>query len=97
MKFAKIKNIEARQSRCYDITVENNHNFFCNGALIHNCDYRGEVKVILINHSQQEYSVKIGDRIAQLIFSPAFQAHFITSDQLTQTTRGTGGFGSTGT
>lgn len=60
-------------------------------------DYRGEVKVILVNHSQQEYSVKIGDRIAQLIFSPAFQARFLSAEQLTETARGAGGFGSTGT
>ena len=59
-------------------------------------DYRGEVKVILINHSKQDYSVKIGDRIAQLIFSPAFQAKLCVTEQLSDTARGTGGFGSTG-
>jgi len=59
-------------------------------------DYRGEVKVILINLSKQDYSVKIGDRIAQLIFAPAFQGKLKHAEQLSDTTRGAGGFGSTG-
>jgi dUTP pyrophosphatase len=59
-------------------------------------DYRGEVKVVLINHSSQEYLVKIGDRIAQLILSPAPQAAFKVVEELTDTDRGAGGFGSTG-
>ena len=59
-------------------------------------DYRGEVKVILMNHSTQEYSVKIGDRIAQLLFTPVAQVKFMQRDQLGETERGEGGFGSTG-
>lgn len=59
-------------------------------------DYRGEVKVILVNHSDQEYSVKIGDRIAQLIFAPALQAKLLSVDAMAETDRGEGGFGSTG-
>lgn len=58
-------------------------------------DYRNEVKVILINHGKEEYSIKKGDRIAQIIFVPIFQGHFCKTDKLTQTTR-SGGFGSTG-
>lgn len=67
-----------------------------NAPGIIDADYRGEVKVILINLSKQDYSVKIGDRIAQLIFSPAFQGKLKQTDQLGDTTRGAGGFGSTG-
>jgi dUTP pyrophosphatase len=59
-------------------------------------DYRGEVKVLLINHSTQEYSVKKGDRIAQLIFSPSPRVSLLTVDKMTETDRGSSGFGSTG-
>lgn len=59
-------------------------------------DYRGEVKVILTNLSNEEYSVKKGDRIAQLLFSPILQAHFKATSELSSTDRGSGGFGSTG-
>lgn len=43
MKLSTIKKISKSKKEVYDITVENNHNFFCNGHLIHNCDYRGEI------------------------------------------------------
>ena len=59
-------------------------------------DFRGEVKVILMNQSAQEYSVKIGDRIAQLLFTPIAHVKFMQRDQLNETERGEGGFGSTG-
>jgi dUTP pyrophosphatase len=59
-------------------------------------DYRGEIKVLLVNHGPEDYSVKIGDRIAQLIFAPAHQGHFAMVNDLTSTARGSGGFGSTG-
>jgi len=59
-------------------------------------DYRGEIKVILMNTSTTEYSVKKGDRIAQLIFSPIFRAVLQPTDQFSETSRGSGGFGSTG-
>lgn len=68
-----------------------------NAPGICDADYRGEIKVMLINHGNQEYVVKIGDRIAQLIFSPAIQAHFRHVDFLSETLRGECGFGSTGT
>lgn len=60
-------------------------------------DYRGEVKVILINLSDQEYLVKKGDRIAQLILTPVFQSRLRETEVLSDTVRGSGGFGSTGT
>lgn len=59
-------------------------------------DYRGEVKVLLVNHDSLRYTVKKGDRIAQLVFMPVVQAQMKFIDQLTETDRGEGGFGSTG-
>lgn len=59
-------------------------------------DYRGEVKVILINHSKEKFIIKNGDRIAQMIFAPVIQARFIKKNVLETTERGEGGFGSTG-
>jgi dUTP pyrophosphatase len=59
-------------------------------------DYRGEVKVLLINHSAEEYSVKKGDRIAQIIFMPTPRVALLSTGSLTDTDRGAGGFGSTG-
>jgi dUTP pyrophosphatase len=59
-------------------------------------DYRGEVKVILVNHTDLRYKVKGGDRIAQLLFVPVIQAVLRISEELSNTTRGSGGFGSTG-
>ena len=60
-------------------------------------DYRGEIKVILINHSQDSFTIDRGMRIAQMVVAPYTQAHLIEADDLENTTRGTGGFGSTGT
>ena len=59
-------------------------------------DYRGEVKVILINLGQEPFTIKNGDRIAQIVFSPVIQAEFIPMDKLPGSERGDGGFGSTG-
>lgn len=59
-------------------------------------DYRGEVGVILINLSNQEFEIKNGERIAQLVFAKVEQADFIMVNELSDTDRGTGGFGSTG-
>ncbi len=60
-------------------------------------DYRGEIKVILINHGSIPFTVKDGDRIAQLIISPVSKADFFLCDSLDSTARGISGFGSTGT
>ncbi len=59
-------------------------------------DYRGEIGVILINLSKEDFEVNPGDRIAQLVFSNVEQANWIVSDSLNTTERGDGGFGSTG-
>lgn len=59
-------------------------------------DYRGEVGVILINLSQETVLIEDGERIAQLIFAEVKQAQFTEVESLTETERGSGGFGSTG-
>ncbi|MDA3850068.1 MAG: dUTP diphosphatase [Spirochaetaceae bacterium] len=59
-------------------------------------DYRGEIKVILINHGQESYFIKPGERIAQLVICPVFQAKFQQVENLENSHRGAGGFGSTG-
>ena len=60
-------------------------------------DYRGELKVILINLGQETVEIKRGDRIAQLVIAPVVQAQIEVSHTLSETDRGDGGFGSTGT
>ena len=59
-------------------------------------DYRGEIKVILFNHGSKEFIVKNEDRIAQMILVPIIKATFEEVEDLPQTLRGEGGFGSTG-
>ena len=60
-------------------------------------DYRGEVGVILINHSSESFEIKRGDRIAQMVIAPVTQAQLIEVSELDETVRGAGGFGSSGT
>jgi len=59
-------------------------------------DYRGEVKVLLINHGQDAFTITRGERIAQMIISPITQPNFLQVEDLDETLRGEGGFGSTG-
>lgn len=59
-------------------------------------DYRGEIKVILINLSNTPQQINNGDRIAQMVFAKVEQARFFEVQQLEETKRGTGGFGHTG-
>jgi dUTP pyrophosphatase len=59
-------------------------------------DYRGEIKVILVNHGDGIFKVKRGDRIAQMVFTPVVRAEFEEAIRLDSTERGAGGFGSTG-
>ncbi len=60
-------------------------------------DYRGEIKIILINLGQEPFEIKRGDRIAQMVIAPVIQAQLNEVQDLTNTSRGQGGFGSTGT
>tara|TARA_B100001248_G_C27357218_1_gene444486 strand:+ start:55 stop:492 length:438 start_codon:yes stop_codon:yes gene_type:complete len=59
-------------------------------------DYRGEIKVIIFNHSKQNFIINNGDRIAQMILSPVFKIELEETDNLPVTVRGESGFGSTG-
>jgi dUTP pyrophosphatase len=59
-------------------------------------DYRGEIKVILINHGADDFTVRRGDRIAQMVVAPVVRARWEMRDSLDATARGPGGFGSTG-
>jgi dUTP pyrophosphatase len=59
-------------------------------------DYRGELKVILINHGSEVFAIRRGDRVAQLVLAPVVRASWLKVDELDDTARGAGGFGSTG-
>lgn len=59
-------------------------------------DYRGEIKIILINHGKSDFMINPGMRIAQLILAPVMRVHFSVVSDLTTTARGSGGFGHTG-
>lgn len=61
------------------------------------CDYRGEVNIIIGNFGKDEFVIEHGLRIAQLVISPVIQAKYSVANMLTDTKRGSGGFGSTGT
>ena len=61
------------------------------------CDYRGEVKVILINHGAEAFLLKRGTRVAQMVVAPVTRAALHEVETLDETARGQGGFGSTGT
>ncbi len=61
------------------------------------CDYRGQVMVSLHNHTSAPQYVEPGERVAQIVFAPVYQAAFSEVEALGETERGTGGFGSTGT
>lgn len=67
-----------------------------NGIGTIDSDYRGEIKVSLINWGQESYTVKNGDRIAQMVVARYEQAVLERTDELSETTRGQGGFGHTG-
>lgn len=60
-------------------------------------DYRGEVGVLLINHGQDDFTISRGDRFAQMVIAPVTQGDFKVVDTLSETIRGSGGYGSTGT
>ena len=73
----------------YDVAVLNSP-----GTI--DCGYRGEIKVILINHDFRNYNVKKGDRVAQMVFAPVTVATYNEVTELTDSERGEGGLGSTG-
>jgi dUTP pyrophosphatase len=58
--------------------------------------YRGELKVIMINHSSEDYQIKKGEKIAQIVFARYEEAELEETEEISETARGSGGFGSTG-
>lgn len=67
-----------------------------NGVGVIDSDYTGEIEVLLTNFSDKPYVIQPGDRVAQLVFAPIYLVQLIKVDELQQTHRGAGGFGSTG-
>ncbi|MSM38345.1 MAG: dUTP diphosphatase [Geobacter sp.] len=59
-------------------------------------DYRGEIGVIVVNHGSEPFTIRNGERIAQLVVAPVVRAQLIQVDELSETDRGSGGFGHTG-
>lgn len=59
-------------------------------------DYRGEIRVVLLNHSKQPQSIEHGERVAQFLITPVLTPAYVEVEELSETTRGAGGFGSTG-
>jgi dUTP pyrophosphatase len=70
--------------------------FIDTGAGVIDADYRGEVKVLLFNHSEVDFPVKEGDRIAQLVLERIYTPEVTVVEELEESVRGAGGFGSTG-
>ncbi len=60
-------------------------------------DYRGEIKIIMVNLSDKDFIINHGERVAQMVIAPIYQAEFIETDFVNDTQRGAKGFGSTGT
>lgn len=75
----------------------NTHLLVVNSPGTIDSDYRGEVKIIMGNFGQDDFIVEHGERLAQLVLAPVIQAQFVKEMDLTETSRGAGGFGSTGT
>lgn len=71
-------------------------NFIDTGAGVIDADYRGQVKVLLFNHADTDYAIKEGDRIAQLILERIVTPDVVEVQELEESVRGAGGFGSTG-
>lgn len=94
--------IELEKPECGAFIFPRSSVSYKSGVSLANCvgvidsDYRGEIKVPLINHSDRQFVVHNGDRIAQLVIIPVIIPDFTETDSLNDTTRGAGGFGSTG-
>ncbi|KAL7935238.1 dUTP diphosphatase [Trichoderma chlorosporum] len=71
--------------------------FIDTGAGVIDADYRGPVKVLLFNHADADYEIKEGDRIAQLVLERIVTPDVVEVEELEESVRGAGGFGSTGT
>ncbi|KAI3401533.1 hypothetical protein diail_10134 [Diaporthe ilicicola] len=71
-------------------------NFLDTGAGVIDADYRGQVKVLLFNHSDADFAVSEGDRVAQLVLERIYTPEVLEVAELEESVRGAGGFGSTG-
>ena len=71
-------------------------NFIDTGAGVIDADYRGPVKVLLFNHSDTDFAVQEGDRVAQLVLERIYTPEVLEVQELEESVRGAGGFGSTG-
>ncbi len=97
MTSVKIKKISREVAKTKDVTVNNNHNFFANGFLIHNCNFRGELEILVANLSSERLEIQEGQKIAQGLFVPIGLFDIQVVSQIsTDTDRGANGFGSTG-
>jgi len=97
MKYVEIDKIEESNPQdIYHLKVYKNHNFFGNNLCLHNCDYRGEVCVLLVNLSNESFEIHNGDRIAQMVINKYEKIEFESVEELSNTVRGEGGFNSTG-
>lgn len=94
--------IELPDAQCVALLYARSGLAIKHGLTLPNCvgvidsDYRGEVRVGLINLGSEPYTVQPGERIAQLCIAPVWQAAFVQASDLSDTDRGAGGFGSTG-
>lgn len=94
--------IELPDAQCVALLYARSGLAIKHGLTLPNCvgvidsDYRGEVRVGLINLGSEPYTVAPGERIAQLCIAPVWQAAFVQANDLSDTDRGAGGFGSTG-
>jgi dUTP pyrophosphatase len=59
-------------------------------------DYRGEIRVVLLNHSKEPQTIQPGERVAQFVIAPVIIPTYVEAEELEETDRGAGGFGSTG-
>jgi len=99
MKTTKIKKITLSKKQTYDITVSNNHNFFCNNHLIHNCGYTGEIQVIIFNTNNTTVTIPKKTKIGQAVLCPVVNGNFVNFervDKVDDKDRSDNGFGSTG-
>ena len=89
------KNYEIQIRPRSGLAVKNNISILNTPGTI-DSDYRGEIKVIIFNHGKDDFIIKNGDRIAQMILAPVVKIELVETDKLPETVRGDGGFGSTG-
>lgn len=95
MSVAMPKNYEIQIRPRSGLAAKNNISILNTPGTI-DSDYRGEIKIILFNHGSDEFLINNGDRIAQIVLMPVHKIDFEEVDNLPDTVRGEGGFGSTG-